>query len=193
MKAALAEFGSRGYGGGRIAEIAKKADCNIRMVYHYYGNKHDLYVSCLEKVYTDIRTEEHTLRLSELDAVDAIQKLVEFTFDHMENNPSFVKLAGVENTSGGKYIKKIPSVANAASNLIDTIETILRKGVAAGTIREGIDAFQLYISILSLSYLHLSNKYTLSITYGRTLNDKKWLTDRRQHVTEMIRMYISIE
>lgn len=186
LESALTEFGSRGYGGGRIAEIAKGANCNIRMVYHYFGSKHDLYIACLERVYSDIRSEEQTLNLLELPPLKAIEKLVEFTFDHMQKNPDFVRLAGVENTEQGKYIKKIPDVANAAAQLISNIEKILRRGVRSGTIKKGIDPFQLYISILSLSYLHLSNRYTLSITYGRSLTDTQWLKKRRTHVCQMI-------
>lgn len=190
LNSALAEFGSKGYGGGRIAEIAERANCNIRMVYHYFGNKHDLYIACLERVYSDIRTEERALNLSELEPLEAVKKLVEFTFDHMNNHPDFVSLAGVENTQRGQFIKNIPNVANAAAKLIDNIDSILERGVATGKIRANIDAFQLYISILSLSYLHLSNRYTLSITYGRSLDDKDWLADRRSHVVELILRFV---
>lgn len=161
------------------------------MVYHYYGSKNDLYIACLERVYTEIRTEEHALNLLELEPLQAIKRLVEFTFDHMQNNPDFVRLAGVENTQGGKHIKKIRSVSNAAAQLIDNIEAILKRGERAGSVKKGLDAFQLYISILSLSYMHLSNRYTISITYGRAMSDKQWLADRRKHVTEMIVNYVA--
>jgi len=193
LKSALAEFGSRGYGGGRIAQIAKGAKCNIRMVYQYFGNKNDLYIACLERVYTNIRTQERALKLHALEPLDAIRQLVEFTFDHMQKNPDFVRLAGVENTQQGKYIKKIPNVANAAEQLLLSIEDILQRGARTGSIKNGIDAFQLYISILSLSYLHLSNRYTLSITYGRSLHDKQWLIDRRHHVAEMILGFVATQ
>jgi len=156
----------------------------------YYGSKHKLYLACLERVYSDIRTEEQALNLLEQEPVQAIQQLVEFTFDHMQNNPDFIRIAGVENTQQGDNIKNIPNVANAAEQLIKNIEIILSRGAKAGTIKKGIDAFQLYISILSLSYLHLSNRYTLSITYGRSLDDKQWLAARRKHVSELILGYV---
>lgn len=189
LNAALVEFGSRGYGGGRIAEIAAGAKCNIRMVYHYFGSKEDLYIACLEQVYKNIRSEEQTLNLAKLKPEAALKQLVEFTFEHMKNNPHFVRLAGVENTQRGEYIKKIPSLANAATDLIETIDDILKRGAKTGAFKKNLDAFQLYISILSLSYLHLSNRYTLSITYGRELNDEQWLAERRAHVTDMVLCY----
>ena len=55
--------------------------------------------------------------------------------------------------------------------------------------RAGIDALQLYVSVLSLSYLHLSNRHTLSATYGQDMAQKDWLDERRDHVTEMVLVF----
>ena len=52
LKAGLAEFGAKGYGGARTDGIAKRAKCNVRMLYHYFGGKQGLYLACLEKVYS---------------------------------------------------------------------------------------------------------------------------------------------
>jgi len=192
LKAGMAEFGAKGYGGARTATITRRAKCNIRMLYHYFGGKQELYLACLERVYSRIRAEERNLNLKELEPLEAIERLVQFTFDHMRNNPDFVRMAGVENTQGGSFIKKLPHVANAAVDLIETIEVILERGAGAGLLRKDIDAFQLYISILSLSYLHLSNRHTLSVTYGRDVADARWLNERRGHVCDLILSYVKI-
>ena len=90
LKAGLAEFGARGYDGARTVSIAKRAKCNIRMLYHYFGGKEGLYLACLQKVYLHIREEEQKLNLCDLSPVEALEKLVHFTFDHMRKNPDFV-------------------------------------------------------------------------------------------------------
>ena len=190
LRAGMAEFGAKGYGSARTATIAKRAKCNIRMLYHYFGSKQDLYLACLDRVYTHIRAEEQKLNLRQLEPLDAIRRLVQFTFDHMRDNPDFVRIAGVENTQGGRFIKKLPLVASAANDLIETIEEILHRGVREKSLRAGIDAFQLYISILSLSYLHLSNRHTLSVTYDRDTLDPSWLAARRSHVCDLILAYV---
>ncbi len=190
LRASLVEFGSKGYGGARTAGIAKRARCNIRMLYHYFGSKEDLYIACLERVYSHIRAEERTLRLLQLEPRAAIEQLVCFTFDHMHRNPDFVHIAGVENTQRGRFIKKLPLLANAAGELIETIREILRRGAKERSLRGDIDAFQLYLSILSLSYLHLSNRYTLSVTYGRDMAESDWLDERRRHVCDMVLSYV---
>jgi AcrR family transcriptional regulator len=189
LKAGLAEFGAKGYGGARTEAIAKRAKCNIRMLYHYYGGKEGLYLACLQKVYFHIREEEQKLNLHELAPVEALEKLVHFTFDHMRKNPDFVHLAGAENTMKGKFVKKLPLVAKAAISLIDAIQNILDRGEKECGFYPDIDALQLYLSVLSLSYLHLSNRHTLSITYGQDMTETAWLDARRSHVTDMILSY----
>ena len=69
LKAGLAEFGAKGYDGARTVSIAKRAKCNIRMLYHYFGGKKGLYLECLQKVYLHIRGEEQKLSLKELPPI----------------------------------------------------------------------------------------------------------------------------
>ncbi len=43
LSAATQEFAARGYAGARVDAIAKRARINKRMLYHYFGNKRDLF------------------------------------------------------------------------------------------------------------------------------------------------------
>jgi AcrR family transcriptional regulator len=43
LAAALAEFSAHGFAGARVARIARRARVNKRMLYHYFGNKEDLF------------------------------------------------------------------------------------------------------------------------------------------------------
>ena len=70
-------------------------------------------------------------------------------------------------------------------------EQILERGRAAGQFRGDVDAVQLYLSILALSYTHLSNRHTLSITYGLDLGDPDWLAERREHATKMVMSFLT--
>ncbi|NRB03273.1 MAG: helix-turn-helix transcriptional regulator, partial [Rhodobacteraceae bacterium] len=66
LAAAKAEFARLGLGGARVDEIADKAGANKRMIYHYFGNKEDLFTAVLEDAYLDIRTAEQELQLDDL-------------------------------------------------------------------------------------------------------------------------------
>src|SRR5262249_56032790 len=43
LAAALAEFSAKGLAGSRVDAIARRAPVNKRMLYHYFGNKDDLF------------------------------------------------------------------------------------------------------------------------------------------------------
>lgn len=192
LKVGIKEFGAHGYGGARTARIAKRANCNIRMIYHYFGSKEALYVAALERVYAEIRAREADLELGSLDPIDGVTALVEFTFDHMAQHQDFVQLATIENIQRGKYLKRSKSVPTATAHFVEAITHLLKRGAAEGSFRGDVDPVQFYISILSLSYLHLSNRHTLSITYGEDLQDPEWLAARRRHVLEMVIGYLRL-
>lgn len=190
LKVGIKEFGASGYSGSRIQMIANEAGCNIRMIYHYFGSKEGLYLAVLERTYGNIRESEERLGFTDLEPEAAIRALVEFTFDHHQNNPEFVDLVVVENVHRGKHLKTIKDISKQSNRLIDDISIILEKGARTNVFRGDVDAFQLYVSILSLSFFHLSNSSTLSIMYHRKLHDDVWRSERRHHVTELILGYL---
>ena len=186
LRAGIAEFCAHGYSGARTARIARRGRCNIRMIYHYFGSKEGLYVAALERVYGEIRAREEELDLLQLDPVSGIAALCEFTFDHMAAHQDFVKLVIIENIQQGRHLGKSKVVPRATQPLVETIGRLLRRGQEQGVFRHHVDPVQLYFSIMSMSYIHLSNKHTLSISYGQDLDDPEWLEARRTHVRDMV-------
>ena len=186
LRAGIAEFCAHGYSGARTARIARRGRCNIRMIYHYFGSKEGLYVAALERVYGEIRAREEELDLLQLDPVSGIAALCEFTFDHMSAHQDFVKLVIIENIQQGRHLRKSKVVPQATQPLVETIGQLLRRGQEQGVFRHHVDPVQLYFSIMSMSYIHLSNKHTLSISYGQDLDDPEWLEGRRTHVRDMV-------
>ncbi len=186
LRAALAEFCEKGLDGARTANIAARAKCNIRMLYHYFGNKEGVYLESLKRVYAQLRAREEELNLLHLDPKTAMATLVEFTYDHMLSHQEFLKMICIENFQQGKFLHRLKSVPQGAMPLVKSIETLLRRGQRQGIFHKRVNPVQLYVSILSLSYVHISNKYTLSITFGQDLADSEWLAARRSHVRDMV-------
>jgi AcrR family transcriptional regulator len=189
MSAATNEFCERGYDGARIERIAKNASCNIRMAYHYFEDKEGLYLAVLERVYGELRQKEKELDLEHLDPVSGMRRLIEFTFDHMGANPEFINLILNENLLRGRMLKKSNKVAHETTPLVGMIKDALERGEKAGVFRHGVDPMQLYVSILSLSFVHISNRYTLSIIFEKDLGDPQWLMERRSHAGDVIMSY----
>src|SRR5437763_1803135 len=90
-------LGAKGLGGARVDEIAERAGANKRMLYHYFGNKEDLFLAALESVYADIRRHELTLDLEHQEPLEAMRSLVIFTWDYFVANPHFITFLNSEN------------------------------------------------------------------------------------------------
>lgn len=190
LEAATQEFASHGYAGARIDRIAERAGLNKRLLYYYFGNKDELFQCVLERVYADIRDEERKLRLEEVDPVEAVRRLVSFTWNYYLEHPEFITLLNSENLHQARHLKASPSIRNVNSPLIALLERILEDGRKSGVFRDGVDAVQLYISIASLSYFYLSNSSTLSTVFGRDLRTPKAEAQRLSHMTDLVLGYL---
>lgn len=51
LHAALREFSDKGFAGARVRTIADAARSNLRMIYHYFGNKQGLYRAVFQGVF----------------------------------------------------------------------------------------------------------------------------------------------
>lgn len=192
LQAALSEFCKNGFSGARTASIATRAGCNIRMLYHYFSNKEGIYLAALEHVYADLRTKEEKLDLLHLDPEKGMVTLFEFTFDHMLEHQEFIEMMGIENIQKGRFLRQLETVPQGVMPLIGSIRILLRRGQKEGVFRKQVDPVQLYVSILSLSYVHVSNKYTLSITFKQDLTDNTWLAARRKHIGDMLLGFLKV-
>lgn len=190
LNAARREFCSHGYNGARIQKIATRAGANIRMLYHYFGSKENLYVNVLESIYIEVRSKEAALDLKHLEPVEAMSALVEFTFMHLMEHPDFISLVTNENLLRGRHIRKSKIIPAFTTPLMETIQDILNRGKRAGMFRHEVDPVQLYVTILSMCYLHLSNKYTLSSMFQMDLGNKDWLEARLAHVQDVVLSFL---
>jgi AcrR family transcriptional regulator len=186
LKASKTEFARHGYGGARVDRIAKAARTNKRMLYYYYGSKEDLFLAALETAYDDIRAAERKLRLEELEPVQAIERLVRFTWDYFVQHPEFMMLLNAENQHQARHLKKSRRAHAMNSPVIATIAVLLARGGGAGKIRAGIDPIQLYVSIAGLCYFYLSNVHTLSVAFGRDLSSPHVMRERIDHVVDFV-------
>jgi TetR/AcrR family transcriptional regulator len=190
LNAGIAEFCAHGYNGARTERIAARAGANIRMIYHYFGSKESLYLAVLERVYVRVRSQEGELNLGDLEPVEGMIRLIDFTFRHLAENPEFIGLLANENMLGGRYLRKSKVVPRLTQPLVDAIRSLLERGERAGKFRSGVDPIQLYITVLSLCYIHVSNRFTLSIMFQTDITDPAWLDARRRHAQEVILAYL---
>ena len=190
LAAALAEFSERGLGGARVDVIAQRAGANKRMLYHYYGNKDDLFLAVLEYAYGEIREAEQALNLDNLSPVEGMRKLVGFTFDYFIQAPYFINLLNSENLHGARHLKRSKAILDMHGPVIGLITDLLRRGVAEGVFRDDADPVEVFITNASVGYFYFSNVHTLSAIFDRDLNSAREVAARRSHVIDVVLGYL---
>ncbi len=190
LRAALAEFADKGLGGARVDEIAQRAGANKRMLYHYFGNKEDLFLAVLERAYERIRGAETRLHLTELEPIAGMRELIRFTFNYLVEAPHFIRLLNSENLHQARHLKKSKRVRELHSEMLAMIGDLLRRGAERGDFRDDVDPTQLFISITGVCYFYFSNIHTLSTIMGADLSAKAALQTREAHAIAVILGYL---
>ncbi|MEY4018612.1 MAG: hypothetical protein RLZZ189_2410 [Pseudomonadota bacterium] len=191
LQAARTEFARSGLGGARVDQIAKIAGINKRMLYHYFGNKDDLFCAVLEANYAHKRDSEKALELEQEEPVEAIRKLIALTWDYYLQYPEFLTLLNSANLHQAKHLKKSTEIRKMHTPFVSMIKGVLDKGVSQKIFKKNVDPAQLYISIAGLSYFYLSNQYTLSAIFGRNLLAPAARKERLAHMTDVVLSYLA--
>ncbi|HMM84008.1 MAG: TetR/AcrR family transcriptional regulator [Gammaproteobacteria bacterium] len=190
LDAALREFADHGLGGARMDRIAERADVNKRLIYYYFESKESLFLAVLERAYESIRGEERQLSLSQVDPIEAIRRLIAFTWNYYIEHPEFLSLLGTENLHRARHLRRSTKVRSMHSPLVHTLAEVLERGHKAGLFRAGVDPVQLYISIAGLSYFYLGNCHTLSTIFDRDLMGAKARLERLSHMNDLVLGYL---
>jgi len=179
-------------GGARVDRIAARARTNKRMLYYYFGNKEALFLAVLESAYARIRAAETQLSLLDVEPVESVRRLVEFTWNYYLAHPEFLTLLNSENLHRARHLKRSRNVRAMNSPVIETLADVLARGARTKQFRSGVDALQLYISIAALSYFYLGNNHTLSAVFGRDLATARAKRERLAHMTDVVLGYLRL-
>ena len=190
LSAATRQFAKMGFDGARVDQIARDAQSNKQMLYHYFGDKDALFTAVLERAYEDIRRQETELLLDPMPADQAILKLVEFTWGYYLANPDFIRLLNSENQLEARHLKASERLRPLNASHLGRVSKLLKRGVEEGTVRRDLDAMQLNVNIAALGFFYLMNRHTLSTVFEKDLGSKRMLSERLLVMKEMIARWI---
>ena len=187
---ATAEFAAKGLSGARIDEIAERTKTSKRMIYYYFGSKEGLYIAVLEDAYRRIRSIEGELDLEHLPPVEALGRLVAFTFDYQNANPDFVRLVMNENIHNGEYIARSKAIQKLNVPAIEALRRICERGRADGVFRGDVDPIDLHMSISALCFFTVANRPTFSTIFKHDMASPAALAGRRRITVDTILRYV---
>jgi len=191
LEIASEEFALNGLAGARVDEIAARTRSSKRMIYYYFGDKEGLYLSALENAYRLVREGEAKLDIEGLSSVEALTRLVEFTFDHHHKHEEFIRMVMIENIHHGQYLEKSKAIRELNVTAIDHIARIYSRGVEEGVFRPGLDPVELHWQVSALCFFNVSNRATFSKIFGRDFGSAKQLARLRGNAVEMVVRFVA--
>jgi AcrR family transcriptional regulator len=191
LETASREFALNGLSGARIDEIAARTKSSKRMIYYYFGDKEGLYLRALENAYRTVREGEDDLDTDGLPPVEALRRLVEFTFDHHHEHEDFIRMVMIENIHHGEYLERSDVISGLNVTAIDHIASIYRRGVEDGVFRPGLDPLELHWQVSALCFFNVSNRATFSKIFGRDIGTTDHQRRLRDNAVEMILKFVS--
>src|SRR5947207_1499726 len=186
LAAALDEFAARGFKGASMDAIAARTHTTRALINYYFGSKEKLYIAVLEQVYSEIRDAESKLDLDHLAPIDAVRRIVEFTYNYYVEHEGFVRLVVAENQARGRHLRKSRTMRTLNRPIIDRLAGVIVRGQAEGLFAPDIDPVEVHKAIAALGMFNVTNQYTFGAIFQREMGAKGDLRGRREMVTEVI-------
>jgi AcrR family transcriptional regulator len=191
LAAATSEFAARGFKGASMDAIAARTATTRALINYYFGSKEKLYLAVLERVYAEIREAENELELEHLTPVDAIRRIVEFTYDYYVEHEYFVRLVVAENQAKGRHMKRFPSLRTVNRPIVDMLGAVIARGQAEGVFRPDVDPIDIHMAIAALGMFNVTNQYTFGTLFQRDMGARGDVPARRRMVADVILSWLA--
>jgi AcrR family transcriptional regulator len=191
VQAAIDEFAARGFKGASMDAIAARTDTTRALINYYFGAKENLYIAVLEHVYAEIREAEGELDLDHFEPVEAIRRIVAFTFTYYLQHEGFVRLVVAENQARGRHLRKSKAMRTLNRPIIDRLGRVIARGQAQGRFRPDADPVEIHKAIAALGMFNMTNQYTFGAIFQRDMGKQGDVERRRRVVADLIVSYLT--
>jgi TetR/AcrR family transcriptional regulator len=191
VRAAIDEFAARGFKGASMDAIAARTNTTRALINYYFGSKEKLYIAVLEHVYGEIREAEGELDLDHVPPVDAIRRIVEFTYSYYLSHEGFVRLVVAENQTRGRHLRKSKTMRTLNRPIIELLGRVIARGQAAGEFRPDIDPVEIHKAIAALGMFNVSNRHTFGAIFQREMGARGDVARRCDIVADIVISYLT--
>lgn len=187
LEAAEEIFAEKGLAGARVDEIALRATANKRMLYAYFGAKEELYKAVLERVYLRLGECEEFLTLGsgEMDAVEAIRRIIPAYFSFLSQNQTYIRMVMWENLNRARYFDE-KGLGGVRDPMRRAMRELLARGKERGAFRADADEKQVLMTLFAVTFNYFSNIHTMSRVMKEDLSSPEAMRARVEAVTSLI-------
>jgi AcrR family transcriptional regulator len=193
VQAAIDEFAARGFKGASMDAIAARTHTTRALINYYFVSKEKLYIAVLEQVYGEIRDAEAELDLDHLAPLDAIRRIVEFTYGYYVAHEGFVRLVVAENQAHGRHLRKSKAMRTLNRPIIERLARVIERGRQQRLFRAEVDPVEVHKAIAALGMFNVTNQFTFGAIFQREMGSKGDVKRRREVVADIIVSYLTKE
>ena len=168
LSAALKEFAANGFAGARVDAIARRAAINKRMLYHYFGDKEDLFKAVLRRKIAERNA------WAEASSGEPAETLP-FWFEAACKDPDWVRMLEWEALQGAD--KKLIDARQrrlAVNRALDRV----RQRQARGQVSAEFDPRHVMLAMRSLTMFPAAFPQLTELIMGRRVSDAKFQRER---------------
>ena len=179
--AAKTEFSHRGYHGARVQGIARRASCNVALLYRHWASKKALYVDILRHVWQSQAKQVVAL----LDRDQGAPAVVGAYLDALLGDSVGAQIIVRELLDGGPFLTQL---IESEPDLIMSSRVAAEHMAAAGNgdatkaLRPGVDPALTAITIGGIASLVASASQTARLFLGRDYTPQGW----RDHLYDIL-------
>ena len=191
LRAATVLFAAKGPDATRVDEIAACAGVNKRMLYHYFGNKRELYLIVLSETYDCLGQISAEVIGKAKDVRELLDGILREYFGFLQQNPEFIALLNWENSTRAEGLRKIAlsnpaKLSSPAKSFMIAMHRALDHEQKNFNIHEDVDIKYLIMACLALCSYYFTNRYTLSVVFDIDLDDPTSMEQWIEHVRRLI-------
>lgn len=176
--AARAEFSSRGYHGARVQGIAKRAGCNVALLYRHWASKRALYVEILKSIWLEGAKEIAT----QLETSSGAKGVVSAYLDTRMKDPEASQIVIRELLDGGPFLKEIVASDPTVVAPMRRVVEVMRQG-NGHALRAGVDPEMAVLAVAGFAALvAAAHESTVPFFDGGSPSSDAW----KAHISDVL-------
>lgn len=185
IAAALKEFEIHGIDGARIDGIIKRAQVSKQLFYYYFKSKEEVYQITLESVAEWAIERILAQNCDGMSASEGLASYFRLVFDQYAELPMMAKSTTDQDHYSGAHISRRNKLRSLTPALVAKVGGLLKRGVASGEFRSGIDVEFFYAATTIMLRGCFVSSSTAAMVEGLHLDQRESLIRWRENCIQM--------
>jgi len=173
FEAAFKEFAAKGFAGARVDVIARRAGINKRMLYHYFGDKEELFREVVRRKLAERQTWVEAMPADPRESLP-------YRFDLALKDPHWIRLVEWEALQfASKPLIDEPDRRSAIETAVERIAS----GQESGHLSSEFGARETLLAMVALTWFPLAFPQLTRLITGKSVLDRRFHAEQREFLT----------